>query len=213
MQIAAELYHLDSTDIESVAQTGNWRRLTKVLLKRREFTPEIAAKSAHLFSVRSITGAYLQPGFVDCNGKGVYRAANPPGGALLTVWLKEFTGDEIKIEITKASGQPVANLKAPGAPGFTRLNWDLRPTKDVSIEYGGDDPKGLLPAGDYTAELSFWIAKNETKLSRRSRRGHHAALAGIRFLFAAASQDRFFVCRNSLGPLKGQSNALTNPNA
>jgi hypothetical protein len=64
-----------------------------------------------------------------------------PGGALLTVWLKEFTGDEIKIEITKASGQPVANLKAPGAPGFTRLNWDLRPTKDVSIEYGGDDPK------------------------------------------------------------------------
>ena len=79
MQIAAELYHLDSTDIESVAQTGNWRRLTKVLLKRREFTPEIAAKSAHLFSVRSITGAYLQPGFVDCNGKGVYRGANPPG--------------------------------------------------------------------------------------------------------------------------------------
>ena len=37
-------------------------------------------------------------------------------GALLTVWLKEFTGDEIKIEITKARGQPVANLKAPGAP-------------------------------------------------------------------------------------------------
>ena len=96
-----------------MAQTGNWRRLAKVLLKRREFTPEIAAKSAHLFSVRSITGTYLQPGFVDCNGKGVYR------GALLTVSLKEFTDDEIKIEITKASGQPVANLKAPGAPGFS----------------------------------------------------------------------------------------------
>ena len=114
----------------------------------------------------SITGAYLQPGFVDCNAKGVYRGANPPERALLTVWIKEFTGDEIKIEITKVAGQPVANLKAPGAPGFTRLNWDLRPTKDVSIEYGGDDPKRLLPAGDYTAGLSFWIAKNETKLSR-----------------------------------------------
>ena len=118
-----------ATDIESVAQTGNWRRLTKVLLKRREFTPEIAAKSAHLFSVRSITGAYLQPGFVDCNAKGVYRGANPPERALLTVWIKEFTGDEIKIEITKVAGQPVANLKAPGAPGFTRLNWDLRRPK------------------------------------------------------------------------------------
>jgi photosystem II stability/assembly factor-like uncharacterized protein len=125
----------------------------------REFTSEIAAKLAHLFSVRSVTGAYLQPGFVDANGKGIYRGANPPEGALFTVWVKEFTGDEIKIAVTKSTGQPVANLKAPGVPGFTRLNWDLRPTKDVSVEYGGDDPKRLLPAGDYTAELSFGTLK------------------------------------------------------
>ena len=125
----------------------------------REFTPEIMAKPAHLFSVRSVTGAYLQPGFVDSNGKGVYRGANPAEGALFTVWVKEFTGDEIKIAVTKTTGQPVANLKAPGAPGLTRLNWDLRPTKDVSIEYGGDDPKRLLPAGDYNAELTFGTLK------------------------------------------------------
>ena len=125
----------------------------------REFTPEIAAKAAQLFSIRSVTGAYLPSGYADWNGKGVYRGANPPDGALFTVWVKEFTGDEIKIAVTKSTGQPVANLKAPGAPGFTRLNWDLRPTKDVSIEYGGDDPKRLLPAGDYTAELSFGALK------------------------------------------------------
>src|SRR6059058_5118567 len=129
----------------------------------REFTPEIAAKPAHLFSVRSVTGAYLQPGFVDSNGKGVYRGQNPAEGALFTVWVKEFTGDEIKIAITKSTGQPVANLKAPGTPGFTRLNWDLRPSKDVSIEYGGDDPKRLLPAGDYNAELTF--GQNKVKQS------------------------------------------------
>jgi hypothetical protein len=125
----------------------------------REFTPEIAAKPTHLFSVRPVTGAYLQPGFVDSNGKGIYRGQNPPDGALFTVWVKEFTGDEIKIAITKSTGEPVANLKAPGAPGFTRLNWDLRPTKDVSIEYGGDDPKRLLPGGDYNAELTFGSLK------------------------------------------------------
>src|SRR6266446_1723038 len=125
----------------------------------REFTEEIAAKPAHLFSVRSVAGASLQPGFVDSNGKGVYRGQNPPEGALFTVWVKEFTGDEIKISITKSTGQPVANLKAPGTPGFTRLNWDLRPGKDVSIEYGGDDPKRLLPAGDYNAELTFGTNK------------------------------------------------------
>jgi photosystem II stability/assembly factor-like uncharacterized protein len=125
----------------------------------REFTPEIAAKPAQLFSVRSVTGAYLQPGFVDSNGKGIYRGQNPAEGALFTVWIREFAGDEIKIAVTKSTGQPVANLKAPGAPGFTRLNWDLRPTKDVSVEYGGDDPKRLLPAGDYTAELTFGTTK------------------------------------------------------
>jgi photosystem II stability/assembly factor-like uncharacterized protein len=125
----------------------------------REFTPEIASKPAQLFGVRSVTGAYLQPGFVDSNGKGIYRGQNPPEGALFTVWVREFTGDEIKIAVTKSTGEPVANLKAPGTPGFTRLNWDLRPTKDVSIEYGGDDPKRLLPSGDYTAELTFGTTK------------------------------------------------------
>src|SRR5262249_40020914 len=39
------------------------------------------------------------------------------------------------------------------------------------------------------------------------------AHTAIRFLFAAASKDRFFVCRNSLGPLKGHSNALANTHA
>ena len=125
----------------------------------RELTPEIEKEAAHLFSVRSVTGRYLQPGAIDWNGKGIFRGENPPEGAHLTVWVKEFTGDEIKIKISKATGEPVANLKAPGTPGLTRLNWDLRPSKDLSIEYGGEDPKRLLPAGDYNAELSFGSLK------------------------------------------------------
>src|ERR1044072_6925109 len=118
----------------------------------REFTPEIAAKPAHVFSVRSVTARYLQPGFVDSNGKGVYRGENPAEGALFTVWVREFTGDEIKIAVTTATGQPVANLKAPGAPGFTRLNWDLRPTKDVRVEYGGEKPERVVSSGDFKAK-------------------------------------------------------------
>jgi hypothetical protein len=71
------------------------------------------------------------------------------------VWVKEFTGDEIKIAITNTTGGPVAKLKSPGVAGFTRLNWDLRPTEDVLTKYGGDDPKKLMSSGDDTAELSF----------------------------------------------------------
>jgi photosystem II stability/assembly factor-like uncharacterized protein len=125
----------------------------------RELTPEIAAKPAHLFSVPPATGAYITPGFADWNGKGVYRGSNPPEGALFTVWVKEFTGDEIKIAISNAAGQPVANLKAPGVMGMTRLNWDLRPTEDVLTKYGGEDPKKFYPSGDYTAELSYGKTK------------------------------------------------------
>ena len=73
--------------------------------------------------------------------------------------MREFTGDEIKIAVTTESGQPAANLKAPGTPGFTRLNWDLRPTKDVRVEYGGEKPERLVPTGDYTAELTFGNTK------------------------------------------------------
>jgi hypothetical protein len=129
----------------------------------RELTPEIAAKPAHLFSIRPALGVYLLSGFAEWNGKGVYRGSNPPEGALLTVWVKEFTGDEISIRISNAAGSPVANLKSPGVAGLTRLNWDLRPTKDVTTEYGGDDPKKLLPAGDYTAELTFGQIKATQK--------------------------------------------------
>src|SRR5215467_7621872 len=125
----------------------------------REFTPEIGVTPANLFSVRSVTARYLQPGFVDSNGKGVYRGENPAEGALFTVWVREFTGDEVKIAVTNSSGQPVANLKAPGTPGFTRLNWDLRPTKDVRVEYGGEKGDRFLPAGDSTAELTFGSTK------------------------------------------------------
>jgi len=74
---------------------------------------------------------------------------------LLTFWVKDFTGDELKIAITNSAGQPVANLKAAGAPGLGRVNWDLRPTEDVRTKYGGDDPKKFVPSGEYTAEMSY----------------------------------------------------------
>jgi hypothetical protein len=103
------------------------------------------------------------PGWSEFNGKGVYRGENPPEGAVFTFWTKEFTGDEVKIAVTNAAGQPVANLKSAGTPGLTRINWDLRPTKDVLIEYGGDDPKKLVPSGEYTAELSYGKEKATQK--------------------------------------------------
>ncbi|MBA3273516.1 MAG: hypothetical protein H0T11_06540, partial [Chthoniobacterales bacterium] len=125
----------------------------------RELTPEIAAQPAHLFTVGPAFGAYLLEGWADWAGKAEFRGANPPEGAIFTVWVKEFTGDEVKIAITNTAGTPVANLKSPATQGLTRLTWDLRPTKDVLTQYGGVDPKRFVPGGDYTAELSFGKTK------------------------------------------------------
>ncbi|HXA09108.1 MAG TPA: hypothetical protein VNW28_03950 [Chthoniobacterales bacterium] len=121
----------------------------------RELTPEVMAQLAHLFTIAPARGFYLLAGSADWNGKGIYRGENPPEGALITFWVKEFTGDEVKIAITNSAGQPVANLKAAGAPGLGRVSWDLRPTEDVRIKYGGDDPKKFVASDDYTAELSY----------------------------------------------------------
>jgi photosystem II stability/assembly factor-like uncharacterized protein len=103
----------------------------------RELTPEIASKPAHLFSVRPANGAYSPSGFSEWNGKGVYRGANPVEGALFTVWVKEFTGDEIKIAITNATGVPVANLKSPGVAGFTvKLGFAANRRRADEIRWG-----------------------------------------------------------------------------
>ncbi|MDQ6622355.1 MAG: hypothetical protein M3Y86_02570 [Verrucomicrobiota bacterium] len=125
----------------------------------RELTAEVAAEPAHLFPVTPVNGAYQLPGWVEWDGKGLFRGKNPPEGAVFTVWVKEYTGDEMKIAITNANGTPVANLKATPAQGLTRLNWDLLPTKDVLTQYGGVDAKRLVPSGDYTAEMTLGKTK------------------------------------------------------
>ncbi|MFL6595286.1 MAG: hypothetical protein ACJ8HQ_07565, partial [Chthoniobacterales bacterium] len=125
----------------------------------RELTPETAAEPAHLFPVAPVIGAYELPGWVEWGGKGEFHGKNPPEGAVFTVWVKEYTGDEMKIAITNANGTPIANLKATPPQGLTRLNWDLLPTKDVLTQYGGVDAKRLIPSGDYTAEMTFGKTK------------------------------------------------------
>ena len=121
----------------------------------RELTPEIRAKDAHLFSIRPVHGRYLLPGWEDALGKGWFKGENPPAGALLTVWVREFTGEKFTVSITNERGEPVAKFEQVGVPGLTRLNWDLRVAKEYRAGYMGDDADRLVPSGEYTAELSY----------------------------------------------------------
>jgi hypothetical protein len=51
-----------------------------------------------------------------------------------------------------------------GTPGFGRLVWDLKPTKDVLNDYGGEGKRFVRP-GEYKVTLKRGEAKSEQKLS------------------------------------------------
>ncbi len=140
----------------------------------QQLTAQVAAKDDHLFAPLPAFGRYLLPGWEDSAGKGDYRGENPAGEALITFWVKAFTGDPVKVAISNEAGQPVANLEAPGTPGLGRVSWDLRPTKDVLTQYGGLGAKKLLPSGTYTVTLSHGKAE-EAKEEARTEAKEKAA--------------------------------------
>jgi len=128
-----------------------------------EATPELLAEEAHLFAPRPAAAYVPMPGFGDWNGAAVFRGENPKEGTLLTYWIREYTGDEVEIEIQNALEQPVAKLKAPGEPGFHRVVWDLKPSKELLTEYGGEGSLFVRP-GEYTVTLKHGKVKSKQKL-------------------------------------------------
>ncbi|HEX8245398.1 MAG TPA: hypothetical protein VF541_17925, partial [Longimicrobium sp.] len=121
------------------------------------------AREAMLFPIRPAVGFQPFSGWADSGGNGVFRGANPPAGALITYYVKRYTGDEVKITVTDASGATVANLTAPGVPGLNRVNWDLKVSKDLLTEYGGEGQR-FVRAGDYTVTLTYGSVKETQKV-------------------------------------------------
>ena len=93
----------------------------------------------------------------------MFRGENPPEGVALTYYVKAFTGDPVKIQVAAAGGAPVANITGSGTPGLSRVVWDLKPSKDLLTEYGGEGQK-LVRSGEYTVTLTYGKVKQEQKL-------------------------------------------------
>jgi hypothetical protein len=120
-----------------------------------ELTPDIMAKPAHLFPIRAAEGFVPMAGWQDSAGTAIFRGTNPPAGAIVTVWLREFTTDKASLKVKNSAGQPVANLTLPGTPGFNRVAWDLKPTKDLLTEYGGEGADKFVRPGEYEVTLTY----------------------------------------------------------
>ncbi len=137
----------------------------------QELTPAVRSKALHLFPPRAAEARHLLPGWEDSAGKGLFRGENPKEGALLTFWVKEATGEPVKVSITNADGQPVANLTAPGLPGLGRASWDLKPTKDVRTDYGGLGADRHVKPGDYRVTVTHGEEKSTQTLKVTAAEG------------------------------------------
>jgi photosystem II stability/assembly factor-like uncharacterized protein len=146
-----------------IATHGRSLYVVDDLTPLQELTSETQAEDVHLFPPRPVTGAYLALGWEDSAGAGEFRGQNPPEGALISFWVRDATGEPVKITIENSLGQTMANLTAPGLAGLGRVNWDLKPTKDVLSEYGGEGQKLVRP-GEYKVKLSYGKAKAEQSL-------------------------------------------------
>ena len=134
------------------------------------FTPEVAAADAHLFPPKAAFGTNRLPGWSDWNGRAVFRGKNPPEGAVFTYWVRELTSDDVKITVEGPGGVPVAKLEAPGTPGFGRVTWDLKPTKEYLAESGGDGKRFVRP-GTYTVTLTHGKTKVKQTLDVKIAEG------------------------------------------
>jgi hypothetical protein len=163
--VAVDDIHIQERDRDLIAAThGRSLYVIDDIAALELLTPTVRAEPAHLFPPRPTVGFVQYPGFTDSNGSADFRGSNPAEGALLTFWLNSYSTDAVKISITNAQGQPVANLTAPAIAGLNRVTWDLRPTKDVRTEYGGEGNKPVA-AGEYTVTLKSGEHTCTTKLS------------------------------------------------
>jgi hypothetical protein len=135
-----------------------------------ELVDSVQKNEAHLFTPRKAFGINLLPGFVESLGTTVYRGDNPPQGSLINYFVKEFTGEPVKISISNSSDQPVANLTGPNSPGINRVVWDLKMTKDLLTEYGGEGQLFVKP-GTYTVSLSYGKFKQKQKVQIEIAKG------------------------------------------
>ncbi len=119
-------------------------------------SPEIVQSEFHLFDVRPAKPVlYLDyQGFW---GDRMFKAKNPPLGARITYWIRDYTDEEITLTINDANDALVRKLTGTNRPGLNRVVWDLQREKHDQF----DNPDSWLgqthfvPAGDYTVNVSY----------------------------------------------------------
>lgn len=145
----------------------------------QEWTPEIAARAAHLFTPQpgvqirySDQGAHM--------GDMVFRGQNPPAGGIIDYWLAAAT-DDVRLTVHDGGGAVVATLTPTRRRGINRVVWDLRGDDLVVTAPGAAQPPGRggrggggnrlagtwVAPGTYTVRLTAGGVTSETRMEVR----------------------------------------------
>ncbi|TWT45512.1 Dispase autolysis-inducing protein precursor [Phycisphaerae bacterium RAS1] len=120
-------------------------------------TPAVLSSELHLFAPLAARPRL----FLDYQGlwgDQFFKAANPPAGAKINYWVREFTGDPVTINISTTDGVHVRKLTGSNRPGYNRVVWDLLQEPYDRHDYLDETMLGqkrFVPAGEYRVTISY----------------------------------------------------------
>ena len=142
-----------------------------------QMTPDVVQSAFHVFEpLPARPRYYLRYGGLWSDR--MFIADNPPMGAAITYWIREYADEEVKITIRAGTpdsgdGQPggddgagrkrhiVRKITGTNRPGLNRVVWDLQPEKEQRL----DNPHGLpefVAPGRYEIAVSYGKQKAKT---------------------------------------------------
>jgi len=133
-----------------------------------ELSQKVLDSPLHVFSIADARPKW----FIGYSGlwtHKVFRAPNPPMGVRIDYWIREYTGEPVRVTVEGAKGVVVKTLVGNNAPGYNRVVWDLVPEEWLQAADQGEDTlfvpfharpgtyKVMLAMGEHKAEGTFKV--------------------------------------------------------
>jgi hypothetical protein len=120
-----------------------------------QLTPEARSKSVVLFDILPARPRFFSERDYG-SAQAIFRAKNPPMGAVFSYWLKEDQDDPVSFTVTDPSGTMIRKLEGSNRAGSNRVVWDLQadPKHSFRSPDQGFGQTPFVPAGDYKITLS-----------------------------------------------------------
>ncbi len=129
-----------------------------------QLTPEVLNADLHLFDIADGKPKLFLP-YGGLWGDRMFMAANPPMGAAITYWLRDYTGEDVSVTITDANGYTARKLNGTNRAGLNRVVWDLQYEK--YDKHRSTDSflrqTQFVPPGEYTALVMIGKKKESKK--------------------------------------------------